>query len=1047
MNVTRSGFLVTGAAVGGGALLGSRLASAQVAPTSAELLGEAPYVLMDPRNILYTTCLQCNTQCTLKSKVQDGALVKIDGNPYSPMGLSPQMKYGTTAAQAARVDASICVKGQTGVQTLYDPYRLCKVLKRAGPRGSGRWEAIDFDRAVTEIVEGGDLFSSIGEHRHVDGFREVWALRDPKTAKALATDAAALRAKKMTIAEFKAKNSRTLDLLIDPEHPDLGPKNNQFIFMGGRIAPDRELLAQRFTYGALGSMNYYAHTSICEQAHHIAFLNATAQYKEQKGKYSWALGTNQMKPDYTQSEFVIFWGTGAFEANFGPTPLARQITQSLVDGGLKIAVVDPRLSKTAAKGWWIPVKPSGDNALAMGMIRWIVEQRRYDEAYLRNANKAAATQAGETTWSNATWLVDTKTGALLRADRFGIGTADQFVALVAGRPVALTPTDIYTPIVGDLEAATTLNGIPVKTAFTLLKEAAFAHDVAFYARKSGVQLDVLVALAREFTAHGKKAAIDFYRGAIKHTNGYYTGQAIITLNLLIGNVDWRGGLVPGGGAYDAMGGKPGRPFDMSKLHPGALATFGVKLTREQSGPYETSTLFARDGYPAKRPWFPFTYDVYQEIIPAAHAQYPYPAKILWLHYGTPALSCPDGHLQIAMMQDVERIPLFIATDMLIGDSSMYADYIFPDPSYLERWATPLATSPVTLTRTTKIRQPAAAPLTDIVTIDGERMPIGMDAVMIAIAKRLGASGFGKHGFAPGMPFDRLEDFYLKYVANVATDGTPVPDATPEEQKLFKASRAHLTDAVFDEPRWRAAVGDHLWPKVVYVLARGGRFEAADEAYAGNHVKHTWGQQLDLYAETIALGRNSITGKPFSGIATYEPIVNIDGSLVIFPDEFDLRLFTYKEVFGGHSRTSSNYAGQLALMPENFIYLSKSDGHRLGLSNDDFVAILAPSTSGAFKVGGIESGTSRVAGRIRLIAGIRPGTTFVSWHYGHWAYGSRAVMIDGIRIPGDPRRGTGLVPNPAMTLDRYVKDVSLMDPIAGDAVFFDSKVRLTKVSPT
>ena len=124
------------------------------------------------------------------------------------------------------------------------------------------------------------------------------------------------------------------------------------------------------------------------------------------------------------------------------------------------------------------------------------------------------------------------------------------------------------------------------------------------------------------------------------------------------------------------GGKPGQPFPIAKLHPNALTPFGVKLTRESSGPYETCTLFKRDGYPAKRPWFPFTDDVYQEIIPAANAGYPYPIKILWLHYGTPAMAAPAGHLQIKMLQDTAKVPLFIATDIVIGETSMRNTWMY-----------------------------------------------------------------------------------------------------------------------------------------------------------------------------------------------------------------------------------------------------------------------------------------------------------------------------------------------------------------------------------
>jgi anaerobic selenocysteine-containing dehydrogenase len=70
---------------------------------------------------------------------------------------------------------------------------------------------------------------------------------------------------------------------------------------------------------------------------------------------------------------------------------------------------------------------------------------------------------------------------------------------------------------------------------------------------------------------------------VQHTNGYYTAQAIITLNLLLGNVDWKGGLSKGGGHWHDDGSKPGQPFRLtSGLHLGKLTAFGHRLTREKA---------------------------------------------------------------------------------------------------------------------------------------------------------------------------------------------------------------------------------------------------------------------------------------------------------------------------------------------------------------------------------------------------------------------------------------------------------------------------------
>ena len=1005
-----------------------------------------PYPLADPENVIHTSCLQCNTQCTLKVKLQDGLVTKIDGNPYGADTLYPHLPFATPPQEAVAVDGAICPKGQAGVQTIYDPYRVRRVLKRAGARGSNKWRAISFEQAIQEISQGGQLFADIGEKRVVPGFHEVIKLRDAKLAKELAADVTSIRSGKMTVEAFKAKNSVHLDLLIDPDHPDLGPKNNQFVLQGGRISPDRDVITKRFTFGTLGSVNWFGHTTICEQAHHVAFMYSLAQWHGKDDKFSWAKGPNHMKPDYTRAEFVIFWGTGFNEANFGPTSLSPRVSQAIVDGKLKIAVIDPRLSKSAAKGWWIPVSPNGNLALAMAMTRWIIDNQRYDEKFLRNANKAAAHAAGEKSWTNATWLVNPKTGKFLRAAEANVGTSNQFVALVGGAPVAVDPSDTKAAVVGDLDAATTINGIPVSSSFRLLKEAAAIKSLAEYAEIAGLAASQIEALSREFTDHGKKAAIDFYRGPIKTTFGYYTAQAIIILNFLIGNVDHVGGFMKGGGAWDGSGGKPGQPFPVAKLHPNVLTPFGVKLTRESSGPYETCTLFKRDGYPAKRPWFPFTDDVYQEIIPAANAGYPYPIKILWLHYGTPAMATPAGHLQIKMLQDTGKIPLFIATDIVIGETSMYADYIFPDLSYLERWSNPLGTSPVVLTQISKFRQPVTAPITEVVKIDGEEMPISIDATMIALTKKLGLSGFGKGAFGPGQNLDRPEDFHLKMIANLAAGDKPgdgVPGADGAEMELFRKARRHLPKAVFDEQKWQAAVGP-LWPQVAYLLNRGGRFEVPSGAYEGGFAKHPWGNQLNIYIEPVGSGIHAVQGKRLSGVPVYQESESFDGKPVSYPNEFDLELITFKEIHGTQSRTIGNYAAQMAIMPENFININKIDAQRLGLRDGDTVRVESPEFKGSFELGPGQA-PSKVEGKVRVVQGLRPGVISISFHYGHWAYGARDVEIDGQRIPGEPARGKGLQSNAAMAVDGYLKDVCLTDPIAGDSAFTGTRVKLVKVA--
>lgn len=54
---------------------------------------------------------------------------------------------------------------------------------------------------------------------------------------------------------------------------------------------------------------------------------------------------------------------------------------------------------------WLPIKPTTDLALVMGMIRWIIDNERYDARFLSQPGPSAMAAAGEAAWSNASHLL------------------------------------------------------------------------------------------------------------------------------------------------------------------------------------------------------------------------------------------------------------------------------------------------------------------------------------------------------------------------------------------------------------------------------------------------------------------------------------------------------------------------------------------------------------------------------------------------------------------------------------------------------------------
>jgi anaerobic selenocysteine-containing dehydrogenase len=1061
---SRRSFLAGGALLGTGLLISApKVMAGQNDQGSSAVLNskrpDAAYELVKPTNMIYSACLQCNTGCGITCKQQNGVITKIDGNPYNPWTLLPHLPYATHPQDAAPVDGSICPKGQAGLQTAYDPYRLRKVLKRAGKRGENKWISIPFEQAVQEICDGGKLFAKVPgeENREVEGLKKLRALTDPKISKEMAGDVKKIldekdkEKKKALIEEFKSKYAADLDKLIDPNHPDMGPRNNQIVLAWGRLKGGRADLYKRFA-GGLGTTNAHGHTTVCQGSLYFTCKAISEQYVDGKfadgKKFYW-------QADLENSRFVFFVGANLFEGNYGPPNRSVRLTSNLVSGYTRIAVADPRFSKLASKAWkWLPIKPGADAALAAGMIRWMLENKRFDAKFLSCANKAAAVAAGENSWSNASWLVeikDGKPGKLVRAADVGIAQPEArktkdgkdyqekfLLVMVQGQPTAVDPNDTKTPVNGDLFVNTTLlDGTVVKSGLQVLLESSQQRTTKEWAELAGVNEADMIAVARELTSYGKKAAVDIHRGPAQHTNGFYNVLSWMTINMLLGNFDAKGGMIAAS-TYDYMG--KGKLYELS-AQPGKTSAFGISSIRHGLD-YEKTTIFA--GYPAKRNWYPLSSDIYEEIIPSIGDAYPYQVKALFLYMGAPTYSLPAGDTNIKILCDTEKVPLFIANDILIGTTSMYADYIFPDLSHLERWEFQ-GSHPSVPNKVQPVRQPAMAPIPEECTVYGQKMPMSFESMILGIAEKLKLPGFGEDAFGKGLDLKHPDDFYLRAVANLGFGEKPdasaaVPDADETEMKIFREARRYLPNSVYDEARWKKIAGEKNWPKVVYVLNRGGRFEDWAKGYKDDRVAHPYGKLLNLYQEKTASTVHSGTGKKNLGYAVYIPIMDYHGKE---PEALrkghDLAMITHRTISQCKSRTIAD-PWLTPIMPENGFLVNPEDAKRLGLKNGDLVKVVSASNpSGDWDLG---AGNKKpMVGKVIFTQTVRPGVTSFALGFGHWATGAADVTVDGHLIKGEPRRAAGVHANAAMWVDPALKNTCMLDPVGGSVSFYDTYVRL------
>jgi tetrathionate reductase subunit A len=512
--------------------------------------------------------------------------------------------------------------------------------------------------------------------------------------------------------------------------------------------------------------------------------------------------------------------------------------------------------------------------------------------------------------------------------------------------------------------------------------------------------------------------------------------------MLLGNFDAKGGSIAPN-TYDTKGKGKGELFDITKVADKSTA-FGFSSIRHGLD-YEKTTLF--EGYPAQRNWYPLSSDIYEEVVPSIGDAYPYPVKALILYMGAPTYALPAGHTNIEILADVEKLPLFIASDILIGSTSMYADYIFPDLSYLERWEFQ-GSHPNIVNKVQPVRQPVIAPIPEDCTVYGQTYPISLETLVLGLAEQLELPGYGSDAFGDGLHLRHPDELYLRQVANLAFGETPdgseaVPDADDRELELFRAARSHLPSTVFDPARWESIVGPDLWRKVVYVLNRGGRFEDHADGYAGDRVAHPYGKLLNLYQEKTAKTIHAGTGEHYRGHAVYVPVRDYLGREPdAYRDGHELTLITHRVISQTKSRTIAD-PWLSALMPENGVLINAADVDRLGLHDGQEVRVVsATNPRGEWNLG---AGNLRpMTGRIISTQGIRPGVVSFALGFGHWATGANDVTIDGTVIKGEPRRRKGIHANAAMWTDPTITNTCMFDPIGGSVSFYNTHVRLEAV---
>ncbi len=131
INFTRRDFLKVGGAAAGALALGHF-----IPPRVAEAARLSGILDATDSGYIPSMCEMCVWRCGLLAKVEQGRVVKLEGNPDHPHSRG-----------------NLCPRGQSGLMNTYDPDRVLNPLIRVGKRGEGLFRKASWEEALDLVAQ------------------------------------------------------------------------------------------------------------------------------------------------------------------------------------------------------------------------------------------------------------------------------------------------------------------------------------------------------------------------------------------------------------------------------------------------------------------------------------------------------------------------------------------------------------------------------------------------------------------------------------------------------------------------------------------------------------------------------------------------------------------------------------------------------------------------------------------------------------------------------------------------------------------------------
>lgn len=483
-----------------------------------------------------------------------------------------------------RVDR-ICLRGLSHPYRIYDPERIKYPLRRVGSRGSGEWERISWDEAAEEIAS---------------AWKEVQEKYGPQA-----------------VAQYAISGGYGV---FTTNHPVYLRLNN--LINGSKI------------------------TGCVDMANAVG-VNRVVGWGE-------GVWSSNEAPDVVNAKNLFIWGDNWSEAQIQEW----RFFCDAVESGVNTIVVDPIYTITASKAnKWVSVRPGSDAALALSMINTVIEEGLANTAFLREHTVAPfLVKATDGLFFRKSDLVEKEQGEQEADDElrtFDVHAANKNTGetQASESPIMVWDADrealveIENAVNPALEGEFEFNGIPCKTAYTLLIEEASQYPAETAEGICDVPADTIRELAR-MAADGPVTHRMGW-GSQSYVNGAHPAHALITLAAVTGQIGFPGATC-GGADWAASN--------------GWAQTYAPKYGASKSPTLPVLAL--------------------PEIIEAGeYGGEPFALKAMLIHHGNPLCTSVDiNRLKSVVFDQLEHI---VVVDSVMTDTACYADLVLPVAQWFE----------------------------------------------------------------------------------------------------------------------------------------------------------------------------------------------------------------------------------------------------------------------------------------------------------------------------------------------------------------------------